>query len=157
MNLLIKFLTVLVIILPAIASGQTCTSLDTLHWMLGNWQQEDGKKITTETWTKVSSQTYDGSAQTLSKTDDKITFFESLRLVEMAGGLFYLAKVSHNEFPVPFKLTECSESRAVFINQTHDFPKKIVYQISKDGKILTATVSNEERQFMVEHIRFEGK
>jgi hypothetical protein len=155
MNLFIKFLTILVIILPAVASGQTCTSLDTLHWILGSWQQEDGKNITTETWTKVSPQTYEGSAQTLSKTDDKLTFFESLRLVEMAGGLFYLAKVSHNEFPVPFKLTECSERRAVFVNQTHDFPKKIDYQLSPDGRILTVHVSNEERQFTVEYIKFD--
>jgi hypothetical protein len=157
MTLLIKLLTLLVIIIPAVASSQNCTSLDTLHWMLGKWQEEDSKKTTIEIWTKVSSQTFDGSAQTLSKKDDKVTFYESLRLVGMAGGLFYLAKVSHNEFPVPFKLTECSERKAVFENPTHDFPKKIVYQLSPDGRILTVGVSNEERQFTVEYIKVDDE
>ena len=43
--LLKKFFVVLLIIIPAFASAQSYTNLDTLHWMLGQWQQDDGKKV----------------------------------------------------------------------------------------------------------------
>lgn len=151
------FLLVLVIIIPLVASAQNYTNLDTLHWILGGWQQDDGKKVTTEVWTKLSPSTYEGLGQTVLKSDNKITFIESLRIIEMSVDVFYLAKVSHNEFPVSFKLIECSDNSAVFINAIHDFPKKIVYNLSENGKILTVTVGNNERQFTVEFIKFDIK
>ena len=151
------FFLILVIIPPAVASAQNYTNLDTLRWILEEWQLDDGKKITTETWIKLSPTTYDGIGQTVIKNDNKITFTESLRIIEMSGEVFYLAKVSHNEFPISFKLTECSNNRAVFENATHDFPQKIVYQLSEDGLILNVTVSNEERQFMVEYLKINNE
>ena len=153
--LLKKFFIVLLIIIPAFASAQSYTNLDTLQWMLGKWQQDDGKKVTTEIWTNLSPTTFDGIGQTVLKSENKISFLESLRIIEMSGEIFYLAKVSHNEFPISFKLMECSNNSAVFENPTHDFPKKIVYNLSENGKILTVTVSNEERQFTVEYIKFD--
>jgi len=152
-----KLLLFLVILIPAVASAQSYSNLDTLHWMLGEWQQDDGKKITTEIWTKLSPNTYEGIGQTVLKSEGKITFLESLRLIEMSGEVFYLAKVSHNEFPISFKLMECLNNNAVFENPTHDFPKKIIYNLSKDGLALNVTVSSDERQFTVEYTKFEDK
>jgi hypothetical protein len=149
MILLKKLLSIIVVILPIVALSQNCTNLDTLHRIIGKWQQDGDKNITTETWTKLSSNTYDGIAQARSKKDDKITFVETLRLVEMSDDVFYLAKVSHNEFPISFKLTQCSDSTAIFENKIHDFPKKIFYRLSDKGQKLDVTVSNEERQFTV--------
>ena len=153
--LLKKFFFVLLIIIPAFASAQSYTNLDTLHWMLGQWQQDDGKKVTTEIWTNLSPTTFDGVGQTVLKSENKISFLESLRIIEMSGEIFYLAKVSHNEFPISFKLMECSNNAAVFENPAHDFPKKIVYNLSENGNFLTVTVSNNERQFTVEYIKFD--
>jgi len=145
------------ILIPLVASSQVCTNLDTLDWMLGEWQLDSEKILTTETWTKLSPNTYDGIAQTLSKNEDKITFVETLIIIEMSDEVFYLAKVSHNEFPIPFKLTKCSDSTAVFENAAHDFPQKIVYQVSEDGQSLTVVVSNNERQFTVDYNKFEDE
>lgn len=139
--------------MPALTLGGDCSNLKSITWILGQWQQDSENSITTETWTKLSPNTFDGISQILSKKDDKITFVETLRIVEMSKEVFYIAKVSHNAFPVSFKLTECSDSMAVFENADHDFPKKLVYKIEDDGRHLNVTVSNEERQFTVEYIK----
>ena len=144
-------LSILVIIIPTVASTQNCTSLDTINWILGEWQHENEKILATEIWIKLSPNTYDGIAQTLSKKEDKITFVEALRIVEMTDEVFYVAKVSHNEYPISFKLIDCSDSTAVFENNTHDFPKKIFYQLSDGGRSLSVTVSNEKLHFNVEY------
>jgi hypothetical protein len=157
MIILVKLVLIFLIVMPAVTTGQICATLDSLYWMLGEWQQDHGKKITTETWTKLSPSTYEGFGQTVLKSEDKITFIESLRIIEMSGEVFYLAKVSHNEFPISFKLSECSNNSVVFENANHDFPQKIVYQLSKDGLILTVTVSNNDRQFTVEYKKFNDE
>jgi hypothetical protein len=37
--------------------------------------------------------------------------------------------------PTPFKLVESGERRAVFANPQHDFPKRILYWLAKDGAL----------------------
>jgi hypothetical protein len=143
------FVPIFILLIPAGIFAQSYTSADSLKWVLGKWQQVNEKSITTESWIKLSSNTFDGSTKTRSKADNKITFEETLRIVEMSGEVFYIAKVSHNELPIAFKLTSCSDSTAVFENTNHDFPKKIVYKLSKDKEILNITVGSEEREFTV--------
>jgi hypothetical protein len=148
-------LPILLIHIPAVPTPQNCTRLDTLHWILGEWRIESDKNITIEKWVKLSPKTYEGVAQTFSKEDDKITFVEALRIVEMTDEVFYIAKVAHNAFPISFKLIDCSAVTAVFENTEHDFPKKIFYKLEDDGRLLNVTVSNEERQFTIEYKRLK--
>lgn len=61
--------------------------------------------------------------------DDDIVNYETLRLVSMSDGVFYIAKVAHNEFPVPFRLTHCADGEAVFENPLHDAPERLVYRL----------------------------
>ena len=63
-----------------------CESLDTLFWLIGEWASADGSSG--ETWSKASASTFEGAGQVGTE--------ESLRLVEMSGEVFYLAKVGHN-------------------------------------------------------------
>lgn len=65
---------------------------------------------------------------------------ESLRLVVMAGEVYYLAKVPHNPLPVAFRLSEGGDRSAVFTNPDHDFPRRIEYHLG-DG-VLTVRVSD---------------
>ena len=139
--------------IPAIILAQDCSNLNVLDWVLGEWQMESEKLVTTESWTKLSENTFDGKTQTISKKDGKVTFVETLRLVEMSGQIYYIAKVSHNEYPIPFELTECSDSTAVFVNRDHDFPKKLFYKLLDNGQMLNITVSNDERHFIIEYKR----
>ena len=69
---------------------------------------------------------------------DRMSAFEFLRIVERDGGLVYVAQPGGAP-PTEFVLTELSKTRAVFDNPRHDYPKRIVYELSADGS-LTATI-----------------
>ncbi len=62
--------------------------------------------------------------------------FEYLRIVERDQGLVYIAQPG-GKAPTEFVLTEISEGRAVFDNPRHDYPKRIVYELTQDGSLNT--------------------
>lgn len=64
--------------------------------------------------------------------------FEYLRVVERDGGLVYIAQPG-GKTATEFVLTELTPTRAVFDNPRHDYPKRIVYELSTDGA-LSATI-----------------
>ena len=68
----------------------------------------------------------------------KMGAFEYLRIVERDGGLVYIAQPG-GATPTEFVLTELSPTRAVFDNPRHDYPKRIVYELSAEGG-LSATI-----------------
>ena len=71
-------------------------------------------------------------------TAGKMNAFEYLRVVEREGGLVYVAQPG-GAAPTEFVLTEISPQRAVFDNPRHDYPKRIVYELSAEGG-LSATI-----------------
>jgi hypothetical protein len=68
----------------------------------------------------------------------KMSAFEYLRIVERDGGLIYIAQPGGAP-PTEFVLTELTATRSVFDNPRHDYPKRIVYELSDEGG-LTATI-----------------
>jgi len=71
-------------------------------------------------------------------TSGKMFAFEYLRIVERDGGLVYIAQPG-GKTPTEFVLTEMTPTRAVFDNPRHDYPKRIVYELS-DENTLSATI-----------------
>ncbi len=118
--------------------------LQTFEWMLGSWQQDgkplDGKSMI-EQWTKVSPRTFEGSDYTANNGIGQPS--ETLRLVEMSGDIFYIAKVGHNPRPVAFKLVPTDDRSARFENPDHDFPTRITYRREGDSE-MTVTVEGAE-------------
>jgi hypothetical protein len=131
-------MTVLLIVpTSAIAA---CDSLQALHWLQGRWQAEQGSVKIVEHWQQLDATTYTGSGITSKLADSSVTSSESLRLLQMQDGVFYLAKVRHNPLPVAFKLTQCSNSYARFENNGHDFPTQIEYR--HNAGTLQVTISD---------------
>ena len=64
--------------------------------------------------------------------------FEYLRIVERNDGLVYIAQ-PNGATPTEFVLTEIGETRAVFDNPRHDYPKRIVYDLSAEGRLTVTT------------------
>lgn len=126
-----------------------CKSLQSIEWLLGNWESVSSKNIVIESWQKISPQTFEGKGQTSSKATNKVTLKESLRLVEMSDEVFYLAKVGHNQYPVPFKLVECGKDFAFFENTTHDFPNRIEYRLIKGNELVVSVKSNKGKGFKI--------
>ena len=66
-------------------------------------------------------------------TSGKLVAFEYLRIVERDGGLVYIAQPGGK-----------TATRAVFDNPRHDYPKRIVYELTAEG-VLTAAVRVHRR------------
>lgn len=114
--------------------------------LVGEWiSEEPGRKVT-ESWSRVSAETLEGIGQTIDTVRNSRAFIETLRLVLMSGDVFYIAKVTHNQLPVAFRMTESTSDSILFENPEHDFPKKIAY-VFIDMDHMRVLVSNDDQAF----------
>jgi hypothetical protein len=131
------------------ADAAACDSLDTARWVLGTWVADDGENSVIEEWRSVASGTFEGSGRTVSRKTGAVVSSESLRLVAMSSAVYYIAKVSHNAYPVAFALTTCTAGRLVFENPGHDFPKRIVYSMRPNDGIEVEVSDGRDQGFML--------
>jgi hypothetical protein len=146
----------LVVSTGAVADSSDCDQLDTANWIVGDWVADDGTRTVRETWRRLSPDTFEGSGETRTKADDKVVDGEALLLVRMAGGVFYIAKVAHNHYPVALRLVECSDSQLVFTNPSHDFPRRLEYTRLPDEVMSVAVSDGGERGFTLRFRRQAG-
>lgn len=114
-------------------------SIDDLAWLAGAWVGTAGSKGTRsieERWSPPLGGTMFAISRTVSR--GKMVAFEYLRIGEKDDGLVYVAQPNGGA-ATSFTLTELSATRAVFENPRHDFPQRIVYELSAEGD-LTASV-----------------
>lgn len=110
-----------------------------LTWLTGPWVGTRGTNGTTsieERWSPPRGGAMLAVSRTVSR--DKMSAFEFLRIVERDGGLVYIAQ-PNGAAPTEFVMTEFGAKRAVFENPRHDYPKRIVYELSPEGG-LSATI-----------------
>ena len=108
-----------------------------LEWLSGAWvgTRSSGSSME-ERWSPPLGGAMLAVTRT-ANTSGKMVGFEYLRIVERDGGLVYVAQPA-GRTPTEFVLSELSATRAVFDNPRHDYPKRIVYELSADG-VLSAT------------------
>jgi len=109
-----------------------------LSWLAGAWvgTRSSGTSIE-ERWSPPLGGAMLATSRSVN-TSGKMSAFEYLRIVERDGGLVYVAQPGGGA-PTEFVLTEVSPTRAVFDNPRHDYPKRIVYELSAEGG-LSATI-----------------
>jgi len=146
----------LCIFFQPVVQAKTCGTIESLTWLVGNWNSENSKLKIKESWKQISAKTFEGSGYTYSIKKDKMVSSETLRLVEMSGDVFYVAKVASNDLPVAFKLTSCTAKTAIFENSKHDFPKKISYQLNKDNNITVFVSGEKGKGFSIEFMSEDG-
>jgi hypothetical protein len=130
-----------------------CESLGSLRWLLGDWVADGSKTTFHESWTEVAPHTFEGAGIERAKPDGSIKGGEVLRLVEMAGAVFYISKVTHNELPVAFRLNECADGRFVFDNPAHDFPRRLEYVLAPDGRLTVNVSDGSDKGFSLDFAR----
>jgi len=140
------------LVCPAWVAASDCSSLANTRWLLGEWVAGGDKAVLHESWTELGAQTFDGIGSELSMADGKVIGSEALRLVEMAGAVFYIAKVTHNALPVAFRLTECAGDRLVFENPAHDFPRRLEYR-KADGRMIVFVSDGQDEGFTLDFER----
>jgi hypothetical protein len=110
-----------------------------MAWLVGAWvgtRGSQGQISFEERWTPPLGGAMLATSRTVSR--GRMSAFEYLRIVERDGGLVYIAQPNGGT-ATEFILTELSPTRAVFDNPRHDYPKRIVYEMSLDGG-LSATI-----------------
>ncbi len=124
-----------------LATPATCTIAD-VAWIAGAWvgTRPSGSSIE-ERWSPPLGGAMLAVSRTVN-TNGRMVAFEYLRIVERESGLVYVAQpggAAKTEFVLTeFGPTESGGKRAIFDNPRHDYPKRIVYELSPDGQ-LTAT------------------
>lgn len=131
------------ILLNCNRTASTDHQLQQAHWLIGTWVTPIPEGPLYETWRAVSPEELAGRSY-LVTASDTVTF-ESIRMVETKGKLYYIPTVQdqNNNQPVQFEATHVYEDELIFENPTHDFPQKIVYtRVASDS--LVAVVSGVE-------------
>lgn len=111
-----------------------------LSWLSGAWvgTRSAGGSIE-ERWSPPLGGAMLAVSRTVNRSG-KMVAFEYLRIIEREGGLVYIAQPGGAK-ATEFVLTDLTTTRAVFDNPRHDYPKRIVYELSADGGGgLTATI-----------------
>ena len=111
-------------------------TISNLDWLSGVWIGTRRTSEIEERWSPSKGGALLGVSRTV--RNDRMVSFEYLRIVERDGGLVYVAQPGGRS-PTEFVLTSISNNRAVFVNPRHDYPQRIVYEMSKEGG-LTASI-----------------
>ncbi|MBX9576569.1 MAG: hypothetical protein K2X07_13130 [Caulobacteraceae bacterium] len=122
--------------LAAVAVALIAPSADPdLSWIAGYWLDCSGGREVSETWSDPRAGLMVGHALTLSPSGR--VSFEMARIGPTPQGLAYVAQPGGAP-PTVFVLAESAPGGAVFVNETNDFPSRIIY--ARDGDVLTARI-----------------
>lgn len=114
-------------------------TISDLAWLSGTWAGTRGTNNAIsfeERWSPPKGGAMLATSRTVNR--ERMSAFEFLRIVEREGGLVYIAQPG-GAAPTEFVLSELTGKRAVFDNPRHDYPKRIIYELSAEGG-LTATI-----------------
>jgi hypothetical protein len=146
------------VLLAAGSSSVWGDGIESIRWLLGDWSQVTEQSTTSESWTDIGNGVFKGEGTVTSNVDGQVGSRESLLLVEMGGEVFYMAKVKHNDFPVPFKLTASSANHVIFENSSHDFPKRLEYRLEENAELIVTVSDGAKRSFVIRFSkRLKGK
>ncbi len=106
----------------------TATTIDDLAWLAGAWASEDGEPGSGELWTVPAGGTMLGVSRTV--RGGRTVAYEFVLIRETADrGLEYVARPS-GQAGATFTMVESTDRRVVFANAAHDFPQRIIYQLT---------------------------
>lgn len=111
-------------------------TINDMAWLADAWVGAGRTSTTEERWSPAKGGAMLGVSRTVK--EDKMVAFEYLRIVERDGGLVYIAQPGGSS-ATEFVLTELDQNRAVFVNPRHDYPQRIIYELSPEG-VLTAAI-----------------
>lgn len=123
------------------------TSIQSLNWLVGEWQYIQGEMLFTEQWQlSPDNSFYIGTG--IAYKNNKIVSQEEMRISLENEELYYIVTVkNHNENQaIPFRLSSSTNNSVLFENPHHDFPQKIEYtMINQDSINAVVSASSNEK------------
>jgi hypothetical protein len=124
-------------------------TISDLTWLAGYWMSNKRGTLAEECWLPPEGSVMLGLHRDAS--DDGDTFFEYLRIMQTAEGIYYYATPQGYD-TTKFKLTALSEDgsshQVVFENPEHDFPKLIRYTLRVDGLMAEVEGIEDDRKIV---------
>ncbi len=113
-----------------IATLLLATTITQLAWMSGHWSATvDGVQME-EIWTTPGGGMLVGLHRDVKNGR---AHFEFMRIAQTEEGIVFFAQPGGKP-PTPFRLTHAGDTRVVFENREHDYPKRILYEL-REGKL----------------------
>lgn len=116
----------------ALVGAASVAADERLAWLEGRWAGEKDGVRSEERWTGPL-----GGALLGVHADVKagrLVSWEFLRIDRGPEGTVYYAS-PRSAPPTPFRLVEAGDRRAVFENEAHDFPRRILYWLDEKGAL----------------------
>lgn len=118
-------------------NAQTTTSVFfQLKSIEGSWVIKSDSSMLIETWAFVNDSLLEGFSQ-LTDLNNAVLFSEKLEIRITEKSIVYIAAISgqNDNKEVPFELKSSNNSVFIFENLAHDFPQRIIYDLSVKDKI----------------------
>lgn len=130
-------------------TAQQKNEIKKAEWLIGTWENKTQRGSMYETWVKISDDELSGKSYILKEKDTIV--FETIRLLQEQGSLFYIPEVKNQNggLPVRFKSKIASDMELVFENPLHDFPQIISYtKINEDSLVaeISGVKNGKERK-----------
>ncbi|MCU0415083.1 MAG: DUF6265 family protein [Ignavibacteriaceae bacterium] len=111
----------------------------------GTWKMISDKIEYYEEWRLINVSELIGIGFSIEEGDTVLS--EELYVKKFADKWAYVA-LPVNQTITLFALTEYSENKFIFENEEHDYPQKIIYEFTADGKLNAATEGIIEGELM---------
>lgn len=116
--------------LHAMADG----SVESLAWLAGCWQAENGDAGSGEHWLPPAGGTMFGVSRTVKK--GKTVEFEFVQLRTNAEGKLVFIALPSGQKETTFVASSITASSVTFENPAHDFPQKVIYRLQSESRLL---------------------
>jgi len=117
----------------------------------GTWKMISDKIEYYEEWRLINGSELIGIGFSIEEGDTVLS--EELYVKKFSDQLAYVA-LPVNQAITLFALAEYSESKFIFENEEHDYPQKIIYKFTADGKLNAATEGLIEGELMRRDFNF---
>jgi len=129
-----------------LGSWSARADISALNWMAGCWSPDGKQPGSVEQWMAPAGGSMLGMTRTVS--DGTTVFFEFLRIAELENGQLELFATPSGQETIRFEMTASGSRDVAFENPEHDFPQRILYRLTAEGKLLgriEGTVNGEAR------------
>lgn len=113
------------------------SKVDQLGWLTGCWMIESGETVVEEQWMRPAGGMMLGMSRTV--RGGRTVAYEHIRIREDGDLLVYRAEPS-GQAPAEFTESASTELSITFSNPAHDYPQRIRYTASADGRTLAARI-----------------
>jgi hypothetical protein len=139
----IIILLISIFLLAQCASKKQIVTPMPFDWLLGDWKMETTNETTLENWVRTDS-TYLGNSA-VGKNGTKPKPFETVEIKKVGRYYEYIATTVSDLQTTAFKIIKYSRNGFTAVNEKHDFPKRIVYQLYNSDSLIAYIDDNLQK------------